>query len=68
MAVISYEPAHEGKEELSERRVDIEEVGSLQILGIVSWVNGRDSGEGESVKGDRTFFRRGRKLSIIMGS
>jgi hypothetical protein len=33
MSIIPDEPAHQGKEKLSEGGVDIEEVGSLEIVG-----------------------------------
>jgi hypothetical protein len=33
MAVVAHEPTHEGEKQLSERRVDIEKVCSLEIVG-----------------------------------
>jgi hypothetical protein len=33
MAIVSHEPSHEGKKKLSERRMNIEEVGSLEVVG-----------------------------------
>jgi hypothetical protein len=36
VTIVANEPAHEGEQELSERRVDIEEVSSLQVLQNIS--------------------------------
>lgn len=32
MTIVTNEPAHEGEQELAKRRVDIEEIGSFQVL------------------------------------
>jgi len=31
--VITHKPSHQGEEELSKGRVDIEEIGSLEVVG-----------------------------------
>jgi hypothetical protein len=33
MAIVADEPAHQREEELAERRVDVEEVGALEVVG-----------------------------------